>query len=83
MKKKYQKISYVIAVHTTPSIRHSRIEKKSFRGLDKKTAIAREYSHIEELDIGGPIAMADFHMLNDGDINELHEKLSVIYATLK
>ena len=82
-KEKYKTNFYVISVHTTPSIRYRRLKKRAFRGLEKKEAISRDYSHIEELDVGGPIAMADFHVLNDGDIKALHAQLSDIYVTLK
>ena len=82
LRKKYPKTFFTIAVHASPKIRHQRLEKRKFRGLDKKTALTRDYSHIEELDVGGPIVMADFHVINEGKKTDLEKQLEDMYSQL-
>lgn len=81
LKKEYPRSFFTIAVHTSTDVRHKRLKKRKFRGMDKKTAMSRDYSHIEKLDVGGPIALADFHVLNDGTVRELKKVLDNIYNT--
>jgi dephospho-CoA kinase len=83
LKRKYPKKFFVIAIHSNPSIRYKRLKKRSFRGLAEKEAISRDYSHIEELDVGGPIVMADFHILNNKTIRDLNKSLADIYRQIK
>jgi len=48
------------------------------RPLNKKAAIARDYSEIENVEKGGPIAMADYIIINEGTLKDLHKKLDGI-----
>ena len=53
-------------------------EKQRFRSFTEKEAKARDYAEIENIEKGGPIAMADFTIVNIGTIEELKEKVSEI-----
>jgi hypothetical protein len=39
---------------------------------------ARDYSEIENIEKGGPIAMADYLVVNEGSLKDLHKKLNLI-----
>ena len=82
LKEEYPDSFYNIAVHVSREFRYERLAKRKFRGLDRKTALSRDYSHIEELDSSGPIALADFHVINDGTRRELKKQLEQIYNRL-
>lgn len=87
LKEKYGKRMYVLAVYAPPELRRERLEKRKldekdraqrFRPLKEKEAKARDYAEIENLEKGGPIAMADFTILNIGTIDELKKQVKEI-----
>jgi dephospho-CoA kinase len=86
LKNKYGDLMYVIAVYAPPKLRYERLggravandEKQRFRSFTKEEAKARDYAEIENLEKGGPIAMADFTIVNTGTIDELKEKINEI-----
>lgn len=86
LKEKYGEAMYVIAVYTPPKLRYERLKNRSiendpkqrFRSLTEEDAKARDYAEIENLEKGGPIAMADFTIVNTGTITELKENVSKI-----
>lgn len=86
LKEKYGSSLFVVAVYAPPRLRYERLENRSverdsknrFRDLSKKEARARDFSEIENLEKAGPIAMADFTILNTGTIEELKKKINEI-----
>lgn len=62
----------VVAVVSNRKLRHQRIlARKDGRNYTQELIIEREVSEIEDLEKGGPIAFADFYIINNGDINSL------------
>lgn len=86
LKEKYGDSMHVIAVYAPPKLRYERLEKRTakkdekmrFRVILKKDAKARDFAEIENIEKGGPIAMADFTIINNGTIDELKDQLSNI-----
>lgn len=86
LKEKYGEVMYVVAVYASPKLRYERLKNRSieddpkqrFRSLTEKDAKTRDCAEIENLEKGGPIAMADFTIVNTGTIAELKEKVSKI-----
>lgn len=71
-----------IAVHAHPTLRYKRLAERTDdpRDLsDAEIAKSRDYSEIEQLEKGGPIAMADHNILNEGTEEELREKVEVVF----
>jgi dephospho-CoA kinase len=66
LKRKFGDRLSVLAVHSPPSLRYSRLGKRRIRPLTPKQAESRDHAEIENLNKGGPIAMADCSILNDG-----------------
>jgi dephospho-CoA kinase len=91
LKKKYRDSMHVIAVYTPPEIRYERLEKRAvdndekqrFRSTTKKESKLRDYAEIENLEKGGPIAMADFTIVNTGTIEELKQKVQEILSVIQ
>lgn len=90
LKEKYGEQMFVVAVYTPPKLRYERLEgrtaenddKKRFRPFTKEEAKSRDYSEIENIEKGGPIAMADFTIINTGTEEELKEKVKEIIKNI-
>jgi len=90
LKEKYGDKMYVVAVYVPPKLRYERLTKrvvendpqKRFRPLTEEQAKARDYSEIENLEKGGPIAMADFTIINTGTLEELKEKVKEVISQI-
>lgn len=84
LKEKYSSQLKVLAVHAQPQLRYSRLENRPLdesmknRPISREDAIKRDYSEIENIEKGGPIAMADYHVLNTGTKDELISQLEKI-----
>lgn len=57
----------LICVVTDKEIRYSRVAQRPDRPFDRKAIEYRDISEIENLFKGGPIAYADYYILNNGD----------------
>lgn len=90
LKKKYGDAIYVIAVCAPPKLRYARLKNRAiendsdlrFRSFTEKEAKARDFAEIENLEKGGPIAMADFTILNTGTIDDLKKSVNKILNNL-
>lgn len=65
----------LLTVYTTKSLRYERLAKRPVRSLSKEEARSRDYSEIEKLDKGGPIAFTDYLVVNDSTLEELNKQL--------
>ena len=45
------------------------------RKLTKEEAAKRDYAEIENIEKGGPIAMADFTFINEGPVNSVKDQI--------
>jgi len=62
---------YVVAVIASRSLRYERLAHRLVRRLSPEEAELRDFAEIEKLEKGGPIAVADYVILNDGSEEEL------------
>ena len=69
----------VVCVYAPPALRYERLEKRKtetddkdvkYRPLTKEQAKARDFAEIENLAKGGPIARADYMILNTGTLED-------------
>ncbi|MDD4995322.1 MAG: AAA family ATPase [Patescibacteria group bacterium] len=80
-KNKYGEALKVIAIYASPETRYARLENRAahhgedpkmiFRSFSRDDAESRDYAEIENLDKGGPIAMADWTIINESTMEEL------------
>jgi dephospho-CoA kinase len=68
----------VVAIVPDKNLRHSRLAHRPDRPFTAEQANARDWSEIENLEKGGPIAIADYYIKNNGSIEELHQELEEI-----
>jgi len=65
----------VLAVCAPRAVRYARLATRSSRPLTPGQAFARDVHEIEAIEKGGPIAIADFTLVNDRDIQQLFKDL--------
>ncbi len=70
----------VIAICASPKIRFKRLSKRNNERPIKNINefIERDYTEIEGTDKGGPIARADYTIINEGSLENLHNQLQNI-----
>ncbi len=68
----------IIAVAAPRELRHERLTRRSVRPLTDEEVTTREYAEIENLEKGGPIANADYTLINDGSPEQLVRELNTL-----
>jgi dephospho-CoA kinase len=74
---------YLVAVWSSPQTRYARLAKRPQRPLTAEEAASRDRSEIENIAKGGPIAMADFTIVNESSRDDLRKEAERIEALLK
>jgi dephospho-CoA kinase len=77
-KETYADNALVIAIAAPRKTRHERLAVRPVRPLSENEVTAREYAEIENLEKGGPIANADFTLVNDQDTETLLRNLELL-----
>lgn len=65
----------VVAIVAPRRLRHRRLAQRPERPFTGREATERDWSEIENLEKGGPIAIADYFVANDGSLDALHEQI--------
>ena len=78
LKKNFPIEMKVIALVPPKSMRHKRIGARPDRAFTPAEINDRDYNEIENLEKGGPIAMADYFIVNDGSISSTHKKIDKV-----
>ncbi len=65
----------IIAIVTPKYLRYQRMAKRIERPMQPHEVDQRDWSEIENLEKGGPIAIADYFIINDGSLEQLHQKI--------
>ncbi len=73
----------IVAVWAPPEVRYARLRTRAVRPLGPEQARERDYAEIENVNKGGPIAMADYTILNNGTLEELRQQAGSIIGMLK
>jgi len=74
---------YVVAVWASPKTRHARLTSRSNRRLTLEEAANRDRAEVENVNKGGPIAMADFTIINESSLKELKKEVKGIISGLR
>lgn len=73
----------LVSIYARPMIRYQRLTKRTERPLSIPEARSRDIAEIVGTNKGGPIAIADFLVVNEGTLEELHEKLLEVYREIE
>lgn len=66
----------MIAIVAPRRVRHKRLVERDLRPLTESEASSRDYAEIENLEKGGPIANADYYLVNEDNVAELEGDLA-------
>jgi dephospho-CoA kinase len=72
----------VVAIISPRALRYARLAARPERPLTQAEAEQRDYQEIERLEKGGPIAIADYTLLNDGPPETLLAALDALIQRL-
>ncbi len=83
LKDRYGEDFSVVAVWASPETRYNRLGSRAERPLTRAEAAGRDRTEIENTNTGGPIAMADYAIINEASLSDLEEQVSKVLARLK
>jgi dephospho-CoA kinase len=83
LKGRYGKNLYLVAVWSSPKTRYARLTTRSSRRLTLEEAISRDRAELGNINKGGPIAMADFTIINESALENLMVETKKIVEILK
>jgi len=83
LKTHYGKDFYVVAVWASPRTRYARLTSRLNRCLTLEEAASRDRAEIENINKGGPIAMADFTIINESSLENLETEAKRILSALR
>jgi dephospho-CoA kinase len=72
-----------VAVWASQAVRHSRLANRTERPLTAEEAASRDKAEIENTNKGGPIAMADFTIINEASLKKLERETGRVISALK
>lgn len=67
-----------IAIVTDKKVRYKRVAERPGRAFDLAAIQERDRSEIENLEKGGPIAAADYFILNNGSVEDTRKRIEEI-----
>ena len=78
LRKEFPTEMTVVAVVVPKALRRKRLAERPERPFNAQQAAERDRSEIENLEKGGPIAIADYYVDNSGTIKEFHERFAAL-----
>ncbi len=83
LKDRYGERLSTVAVWSSQTTRHARLRNRAKRPLTVEEAANRDKAEIENINKGGPIAMADFAIVNEASLKELERETERVLSALK
>jgi len=72
-----------LAVHAPRWLRKSRLAARAVRPLTDIELDTRDLAEVDQLDKAKPIALADAHLVNDGSLDDLRERVESVLEHLE
>jgi len=82
MKKEFGDAFETLAILSSPEIRIKRLGSRPVRPLKREEVISRDYAQIENAHQAGPIARADFFVVNESTKEDLYKQIDEIIKKL-
>lgn len=73
----------LICVNCDRKIRYARVAERKIRPLNRQEIEKRDIAEIENLAKGGPVAMADYFIFNNGDLDSYYARLEEILKDIE
>lgn len=81
LKKKFPMLK-LLCVYASPKTRRERLQHRAIRPLTVEESKSRDVSELENLNKGGPIAVADYLISNESDEELFQKELEHFFVTL-
>ncbi len=72
-----------VAIVAPKHKRYQWLEKREDRPQTNEISSTRDYHEIEDIQKSGPIAAADYYIMNDGSLDHFYEQLDAIIERIK
>lgn len=73
----------LVAVWASPATRYARLASRLNRPLTAEEAASRDRAEIENLNKGGPIAIADFTIINESSLEDLTRQTERVVSRIR
>ncbi len=83
LKHEFPGIMTFLAVVVPKKLRYKRVAIRPSRPFNTEEIMERDRSEIENLEKGGPIAAADYYVLNDGSVEQMTNKIDEILKEIE
>jgi dephospho-CoA kinase len=83
LKSRYGDNFHVVAVWASPRTRYKRLSERPIRPLTAEEAASRDIAELENTNKGGPIAMADFTIINETSLKNLEKETEKVLSALR
>ena len=83
LKHEFPKSLTFLAVVVDKHLRYERVAKRPGRSFDARAIRERDRSEIENLEKGGPIAAADYYVLNNGKVEEIEAAVDKVLKEIE
>lgn len=81
LKKHFPKL-ILLYIFAASQVRYSRLSIRKIRPLTRVKAIERDNFEVENLNKGGPIAIADYLIKNESTVGEFHNQLEIFLKAI-
>jgi dephospho-CoA kinase len=82
LKDRFGRRMQVVAIFTARALRYARLSRRAERPLTEQEAEQRDFAEIENLEKGGPIAIADYTILNNGTEADMLAEVDRLLAAI-
>ncbi len=82
LKERYGENFFVVSVYASPKTRYARLGKRNVRPLTPEDARSRDHTQIANIHTGGPMAIADFTVVNESSLEDLQKKTKAFIKTI-
>jgi dephospho-CoA kinase len=82
LQEKFGKQLVLLSVHSPKTLRYQRLGQREVRPLTPNEVDQRDFSEIKNIEKAGPIAVADYHIINDGPIQDLYKDIDAIFKEI-
>lgn len=73
----------LIHIFAEPKLRYARLLNRPIRPVPLDKSRERDIAELEKLNKGGPIAIADYMIQNEGDLEDMKRKIDVLLEKIK
>jgi dephospho-CoA kinase len=82
LKEKFHRQLVLLAIHSPKKLRYHRLGIREVRPLTPAEVDERDLLEIKNIEKAGPIAVADYHIINDQEMDELYAHIDALVSEI-